>query len=247
MNKGWIKLWRKILDNPIFKDDGLFKCFAYCLLKANHKGKDFLIRDQMIHCEPGQFVTGRESASQELYWPGTRWRRKLDSLTRFKILSKQTTKMYTIVSIINWETYQGEFDGDDQVDDQDMTKTRPRHDQEAATNKNDKNVKNDKNKDIARSGKPKRALQMVDEEYIKALKENPAFKGIDVEREVAKLDAWLLTPRGRGKQRTQQRLFNWLCRVEKPMEVKKPEFKPTEGTVGMPEWINEASKKGWKV
>ena len=75
-----------------------------------------------------------------------------------------------------------------------------------------------KKEKIARSGKPKRAVAMADNEFVKALKENPAYEGIDIEREIGKLDAWLLTPRGRGKKRTQQRLINWLNRAEQPME-----------------------------
>ena len=76
---------------------------------------------------------------------------------------------------------------------------------------------NKKNKDIARSGKPKRAVALCDEDFIKALKENQAYRGIDIERELGKMDAWLMTPRGRGKQRTQQRFLNWLNNAERPM------------------------------
>jgi hypothetical protein len=77
-----------------------------------------------------------------------------------------------------------------------------------------------KEDNIVRSVKTKRTISMADDDFIEALKQNPAYKGIDVEREIGKLDAWLLTPRGRGKMRTQQRLVTWLNNAEKPMEVK---------------------------
>lgn len=74
--------------------------------------------------------------------------------------------------------------------------------------------------EIVRSSKSKRTIAMADEEFIETLKQNPAYKGIDLDREIGKLDAWLLTPRGRGKKKTQQRLVNWLNRTENPMETK---------------------------
>jgi len=87
-----------------------------------------------------------------------------------------------------------------------------------------------KNKDkIARSVKTKRAVSMADNEFINALKQNPAYRGIDIDREIGKLDAWLLTPRGRGKKKTQQRLVNWLNKAEKPMDsVNNPPTDPMD-------------------
>ena len=100
---------------------------------------------------------------------------------------------------------------------------------------------NKKNKDIARSAKPKRAITLADNEFIQALKENPAYEGIDIDREIWKLDAWLLTPRGKGKQKTKQRIVNWLNRAEKPVQIEKSnqpiepvKYVDRDGTIG--EW-----------
>ncbi len=79
---------------------------------------------------------------------------------------------------------------------------------------------NNNKEDIVRSVKTKRTVALTDDDFIKVLKENPAYKGIDIDREIGKMDAWLLTPRGRGKKRTQQRLVTWLNRAEKPMDNK---------------------------
>ena len=45
MSSGWVKLHRKLVDNPIFKNDKLFRVFMYCLLKASHKDHDQLVGD----------------------------------------------------------------------------------------------------------------------------------------------------------------------------------------------------------
>ena len=34
---GWIMLYRKLIDNPIFLKPELLQLWVYCLLKANHK------------------------------------------------------------------------------------------------------------------------------------------------------------------------------------------------------------------
>jgi hypothetical protein len=56
----------------------------------------------------------------------------------------------------------------------------------------------------------KRKVELSDEEFIAALKMNSAYRQVDVDLELGKLDAWLLTPRGRGKKKTRQRIVTWL-------------------------------------
>ena len=74
---GWVKLHRKILDNGIFTGDSdLLKVFVWCLLKASHKQHQI----GMNTIEPGQFLTGRISASQELNIKPTTVRNKLNQL-----------------------------------------------------------------------------------------------------------------------------------------------------------------------
>jgi hypothetical protein len=68
-------------------------------------------------------------------------------------------------------------------------------------------------KEIARSDKPKRAVALVDDEFIAEIKGNKAYVGIDIEREHGKMLAWILTPRGHGKLPTRQRFINWLSKV----------------------------------
>ena len=58
---GWVKLHRKLLDNPIFQDSSLVHVFLYCLLKANHEPRRFMFNGQEMLIEAGQFIAGRES------------------------------------------------------------------------------------------------------------------------------------------------------------------------------------------
>lgn len=79
---------------------------------------------------------------------------------------------------------------------------------------------------VSISGKKPRQLQLTDEAFLAALRTNPAYRGIDLDREVGKLSAWLLTPKGRGKHLTQTRLLNWLNKIDQPMRQETSERIP---------------------
>ena len=76
----------------------------------------------------------------------------------------------------------------------------------------------DTEKDIknAVSVKPKRA-KLTDEEFLKAIKDNPAYRHIDLDHELSKMDAWFLTPKGCGRQKTRRFVVNWLNKIDKPL------------------------------
>jgi hypothetical protein len=59
---------------------------------------------------------------------------------------------------------------------------------------------------------PKRQT-LSDAEFLAALQANQAYVGLNLTQELAKLDAWLLTPRGRGKRKTRGRIVTWLNRA----------------------------------
>ena len=64
--------------------------------------------------------------------------------------------------------------------------------------------------------KPK-APKMTDEQYLQELKSNPAYHGIDIENEINKMRAWLLTKPNR--KLTRLFMVGWLNRIDKPMEI----------------------------
>jgi hypothetical protein len=58
---------------------------------------------------------------------------------------------------------------------------------------------------------------LPDEDWLQALKSNPAYQHIDIPAELGKMDAWLSTQPGRTKSR--RFIVNWLNKVEKPVKV----------------------------
>jgi hypothetical protein len=66
-------------------------------------------------------------------------------------------------------------------------------------------------------------------DFLAGLKADPAYSGIDVEREAAKMHNWC---KANGKQPTPRRFINWLNRIEKPMPAPAPATAPKNpGTV----------------
>lgn len=57
----------------------------------------------------------------------------------------------------------------------------------------------------------------TDAEWLEQLKASEAYKHIDFPRELSKMDAWLSTPKGRGRKKTRSFILNWLNKVEPPI------------------------------
>jgi hypothetical protein len=104
---GWIKLHRKLLKNHIFDNPKLLKTFLWCLLKSSHKEHVQMVGRQKILLEPGQFITGRAKAAEALDMPpSTAWS-YLKLLEDDEAIEIQSNTKFSIVTVVNWEVYQG--------------------------------------------------------------------------------------------------------------------------------------------
>lgn len=135
MNNGWIKLHRKILENPIIKRPAYFALWVILLLKANHKSVKMIWNNSVIIIKEGQFITGREELFKQSHIPETTIERILTYLEKTHQIGQQKTNKYRLITIINWKDYQ------------DSDNKRTTSGQQMDTNKNDKN---DKNKEFSK-------------------------------------------------------------------------------------------------
>jgi hypothetical protein len=107
---GWVKLWRKSLRSDIFADANLWRLFCWCLLRANRKSRHVSIRtgrgSTIVALAAGQFVTGRKKGGAELGWAGNTYRRRLNQLASMGVVVIKPGTHFSIVSIVNWGTYQ---------------------------------------------------------------------------------------------------------------------------------------------
>ncbi|MCD4760257.1 hypothetical protein K8R33_05225 [archaeon] len=134
MDNGWIKLHRKILKNAISKKPNYAWLWVTLLLKANHKENKFIWNGKEEVCEKGQILTGRKKLSQETGISETTIERILKMLENGHQIEQQKTNKFRLITVINWQEYQG---NGHQTDNK-----RTSNGQQTDTNKNDKNDKN---------------------------------------------------------------------------------------------------------
>jgi hypothetical protein len=149
---GWIRLHRKIRENPIFNDMQLFRLWIICLTEATYKERDQMVGKQLAHLMPGEFVTGRFSLN-ELYNAGlgrkenkpptTTWR-WLEVLESNGFVVIKSNNKYSVVSIAKWMDYQQSDDQDGQQIGQQVVNNLSTNGQQVVTNKKVKNVNNPK-------------------------------------------------------------------------------------------------------
>lgn len=144
MNNGWIKLHRSLLDWEWYDDMNVRVVFIHCLLKANckdikYKGKDIL---------RGSFATGVETLSKETGLTVAQIRVTLNKLKMTNEIAIKTSAEGSIILITNYDLYQSNDKPNDRPIASEMTNEQQTNDKPIATNKNNKNNKKLRSKEV---------------------------------------------------------------------------------------------------
>ena len=146
MAKGWVKFYRALLEHGIWKNPNLWRVASYCILKASHAEHQQMVGYQPVTIKPGQLIFGRKEAAKQTGLSEMQVRTSLKHLEKtFYFLTIKATKRFSIITICNWDTYQGVEVSNNQKPNQQVTNEQPTGNQQVTTNKNVKNVKNVKN------------------------------------------------------------------------------------------------------
>lgn len=136
---GYIKLHRKILENPVVcKDADYFAVWIYLLVNATHKEYQAIFKGEKITLQPGQLLTGRYAIASQFSISDSKVKRILIAFENDRQIDRQRSNQNSLITILNWETYQQR----DQQEGQPVTDNRPTTDRQLTTNKNVKNVIN---------------------------------------------------------------------------------------------------------
>jgi hypothetical protein len=104
--QGWVKLQRSTLDTPMMKNPILLQIYVWCLLKANHQPKWFSIKVgkgcKEVHCDVGQFITGRNRATDDLGIPGSTWYTNITKLKDYSYLEIESNSHYSLITVVNY-------------------------------------------------------------------------------------------------------------------------------------------------
>lgn len=146
-NQGWVKLHRKLLNNPIFYDRDLLQLWIYLLLKCNHTDHFWIYNFEKIKIQRGQCVISQKKVSVELKQSASKINRMLKYLKSETQIDTQTDRQFTMVTIINWNHYQ-ESDTPFEIQTKHVRNT---NETQTKTNKNVKNVKNENIQVVAKA------------------------------------------------------------------------------------------------
>ena len=112
MEEGHIKISRGLLDNPVFAHQTALKIWLWCLLKATFKERHVSVNvgrgNIIVSLLPGQFIFGRHKAEDELGIDGStiyKWINKFQD--EYDMIKIESNNQYSVISIINWNEYQG--------------------------------------------------------------------------------------------------------------------------------------------
>lgn len=134
--EGYIKLYRKLLESPVFQNDKALKIWIWCLCKATHKDIEQLVGRQIVKLEIGQFIFGRKKASEELKIKERTLYDYLKLLEELSMISIKSNNKFSVVTIEKWSEYQvEEIKNQQQINNKTTTNAQQTH-----TNKNVKNI-----------------------------------------------------------------------------------------------------------
>lgn len=153
-DKGWVKLYRELLEKPIWQlsTPGQKTVLITLLMLANHFGKNWEWNGQPYHLEPGQLITSLSSLANKC-GKGVSIQSVRSALLKFSkygFLTNKSTKVSRLITIVNWGKYQGQ----DSKPTKQATDSQQSSNKEPTTNKNVKNEKNEKNVVVGDTNNP---------------------------------------------------------------------------------------------
>lgn len=104
---GWIKLHRKVLDNPIVtKDNDHLAVWIWLLLNASHREHPAVFNGEKITLKPGQLITGRKKLAEECRISESKANRIISEFKSEQQIEQQTNRHGSLISILRWDEYQ---------------------------------------------------------------------------------------------------------------------------------------------
>ena len=110
----WLKLHRELVDKPIWalSTPEQKTVLITLLMMVNHKPNSWEWKGQKFTCQPGQVVTSLDSIAAKC-GRGVSIQNIRTALVRFEklgFLTNESTKQGRLITVINWDSYQGKDD-----------------------------------------------------------------------------------------------------------------------------------------
>ncbi len=117
----WIKLYDKLLTSPIWDNPQAVKFWLWCLLRATWREHTMMVGRNLVTLQPGQFLTSIRKAHEQSGISPRSIRTYMKLFEKLGMLraetTHKTTQLGTLVTIVNWERYQGDGEPGDTSSD----------------------------------------------------------------------------------------------------------------------------------
>lgn len=155
-NTGWVCIWRKLLDNPLWKCSKPEQktILVTLLLMANHSPNEWEYNGAIYKVQAGQFVTSLQGIVDKCGKGVTvqNVRTALKRFEKFGFLTDKSTNQNRLITIVNWSQYQVKSEnstngltGSQQTANKQLIGNQQAANRHLTTNNNDKNVNNENN------------------------------------------------------------------------------------------------------
>lgn len=115
MNTGWVKLHRKLLDNPLMRNPLYRAVWVEILLQAMYAdGATVMFAGKRLKLEPGQFTTGRKKISSDTGVNESTVQRILECFESEHQIEQRTDRQCRLITVKKWKEYQDFEQGNEQ-------------------------------------------------------------------------------------------------------------------------------------
>jgi predicted transcriptional regulator len=167
MNRGYVKVWRKVQDSGLMQIPNTFTLFMHILFSATHKDIKVGTPNGVILLKRGQYISGRIELASALKQSEQQIRTSLKRLQELEMLTSTSTNRFSVYTIVNYSKYQDHDEPINQQENQQTTSSQPAGNQQTTTKQEHKHIN-------------------TKEEYITQL---AMLENIGIEKSLA--DAWL--------------------------------------------------------
>lgn len=175
MNQGWVKLHRKIQDNPLYFAEPFDKLHAWedLFLNANHKPGSFYVRGVEIKLDRGQLGWSEVTMATRWKWSRNKVRRFLHDLKMAQQIEQQAiSKITSVITIINYDMYNSEHETIQQKDNRRNTNKNDKNDKEIKNSNRRKNTENLSTEEVAEGvGSREYLITFKNQDFAKLLQE----------------------------------------------------------------------------
>lgn len=98
---GFIKLYRNLINNPVFMDKDLLQLLIYILCKASYEEKDVLFNGSIVHLMPGEMVSCRKNLAFTLQTTDGTIYNRLTKLAKLGLINIKSNNRFTVISVAN--------------------------------------------------------------------------------------------------------------------------------------------------